>query len=64
MDYSGLHRTDEELKAFFEEALFVGEPGSEYGATDQFYRYSIAVPPSMLRKSMEVLRRAVEKAMF
>ena len=47
------------LAAFLnEEALFCGDCGTEYYADGQFYRYSIAVPPQEVERSMERLKQA------
>lgn len=59
VDYSALGMSDEELSRFLiDEALFVGDEGTEYGATDQFVRYNLAVPPKQLDRSLEYVRRA------
>lgn len=57
VDYSGMGLSDQELAEFLEKkALFFGDPGSEYGANDQYYRYNLAVPMECLRQSMEYLK--------
>lgn len=62
VDYRGLGLEEKELSAFLnEEALFFGDPGSEYGASDEFYRYNLAVPPRELMNSMERLKEAAAK---
>ena len=61
VDYSDMGLFDQDLAVFLEqEALFVGDPGSEYGATDQFYRYNLAVPMECIKKSMEYLERSIK----
>ena len=61
VDYTDIGLDQEQLKALFERALFFGDPGSDYGVNDLFYRYSIAVPPSMLEKSMKVLMEEMRR---
>jgi len=62
IDYTGLGMSDEQLETFLnDEALFYGDAGTEYGATKQFYRYSVAVPTKDLKKSMEYLIAATQK---
>ena len=53
VDYSGTGMTAEALSAELERRMFFGDPGSDYFSDDMFYRYSIAVPPTMLKKSMD-----------
>ncbi len=62
VDYSGLLMSDEQLSDFLrEKALLFGDDGEEYGASKQFYRYSIAVPKRELEKSMQYLKDAAAK---
>ncbi len=60
VDYSGLGLDDRELAGFLERLLFAGDPGSEYGASDQFYRYSIAVPPWAIKKSLAYMEEVLQ----
>lgn len=62
IDFSGLGLDDKALAAFLERTLFIGDPGSEYGASDQFYRYSIAVPTQELGKSLDYMERELRAA--
>ncbi len=62
IDYSGLGFPDGELAALLERTLFLGDPGSEYGVSDQFYRYSIAVPTWALEKSLDYLEKSLKEA--
>ena len=62
VDYSGLGLSDAALAALLEKALFIGDPGSEYGASNQFYRYSIAVPTWALEKSLDYLETTLKEA--
>ena len=55
VDFTGTRLSEQALAKRLNEAMLLGDPGSEYFADDLFYRYSIAVPPSMLRKSMKHL---------
>jgi cystathionine beta-lyase len=57
VDYSGTGITQEDLSAELEQRMFFGDPGSEYFANDMFYRYSIAVPPALLKKSMDWINK-------
>ncbi len=58
-DFGGLGLPPEELDVFLhEEAMLYGGKGSEFGAGDQFRRYSLAVPPTELEKSIHLLRKA------
>lgn len=64
-DFSGLGLEDAELDRFLnEEALLFGGKGGEFGAEDGFRRYSIAVPPSELTKSLELFRCAAIRRGF
>ena len=58
VDYTGTQLSEQALAKRLEEVMLFGDPGSEYFADDLFYRYSIAVPPFMLRKSMKHLQQA------
>lgn len=65
IDYENLGLDDEKLEVFLhKEAMFFGDNGEDYGAGRQFYRYSIAVPPEELEKSMKYLERASRKYGF
>ena len=55
VDFTRTRLSEQALAKRLNEAMLLGDPGSEYFADDLFYRYSIAVPPSMLRKSMKHL---------
>ncbi|MCI8505161.1 MAG: aminotransferase class I/II-fold pyridoxal phosphate-dependent enzyme [Lachnospiraceae bacterium] len=57
IDYSGLGLGDRALAGFLERLLFAGDAGSEYGASDQFYRYSIAVPTWAVEKSLAYMEK-------
>lgn len=59
VDYTDTGLSRKALAERLDRGLFFGDPGSEYFADDMFYRYSIAVPPSMLRKSMDYLYQAL-----
>lgn len=60
VDYSKTDMTPDELSDLFEKALFIGDPGEEYCAGPFCYRYSIAVPPQTLRRSMAYLEQIVK----
>ena len=62
IDYSGMGLDDRDLAVFLERMLFIGDPGSEYGASNQFYRYSIAVPARDLHKSLEYMEEELRIA--
>lgn len=62
IDFGGLGLDDRALASFLERTLFIGDPGSEYGASDQFYRYSIAVPTRDLCKSLEYMEKELRAA--
>lgn len=62
VDYNDTKLTPQTLAAQLDKAMLLGDPGSEYFADDMFYRYSIAVPPFMLQKSMEKLRQTLGKS--
>lgn len=59
VDYSGLELEDTALANLLDRAQFTGDPGTEYGASDQFYRYSIAAPTWSVRKSLERMETAL-----
>jgi len=61
VDYSRTGLSAAELETLFREALFQGDPGEEYGAEGLFYRYSIAVPPTALERSMTLLKETVQR---
>ena len=58
VDYSALGLTDDELARFLNFACFIGDNGEEYGASNQFYRYSIAVPLDAIKKSIKRIELA------
>lgn len=61
VDYHGTGLSAEALAQLLEEALFVGDPGEEYQSDAYFYRYSLAVPPQLLARSLAHLERVVQK---
>lgn len=61
VDYRGTGLTIEVLKDLLNKALFVGDSGEEYREDSFCYRYSIAVPPQTLEKSMAYLEQIVQQ---
>ena len=61
VDYTGLGMSDGELAGMLEKGLFMGDPGSEYGASDQFYRYSIAAPGWAIEKTFDYLEASLRE---
>ncbi len=61
VDYRGLGLEDAALKNLLDKTLFSGDPGSEYGVSDQFCRYSIAAPTWAIQKSMNVLEKVLKE---
>ena len=53
-DYTGLGLDDDTLsRKLSEEVLFLGDDGSDYDVSRQFYRYNLAVPPKCLENSFD-----------
>lgn len=61
VDYSGLGLSGGALAHLLDRALFTGDPGPEYGAPDQFYRYSIAAPTWAVRRSFDYMERVLKE---
>ncbi len=60
VDYSSLGLSDEELENLLhKEALFLGDPGSDYLTSSQYYRYCITMPLHEMEKCFEKLEEAV-----
>ena len=56
VDYRPLGLSDDALShALQEEGLFLGDDGSDYGVSRQFYRYNLAVPRACITESMAYL---------
>lgn len=55
VDYTGTGLGEDALADRLKQGMLYGDPGSEYYSSDLFYRYSIALPPAMLKKSMDHL---------
>lgn len=62
VDYTDTGLTPQSLAERLEMGMLYGDPGSEYYSNDMFYRYSIAVPSKMLRRSMDYLNQALHAA--
>ena len=60
MDYSDCGMTEEKLKSTFQKIRFLGDPGSEYGASDMFWRYSVAMPAAQIQRTMDWLRSQMQ----
>ena len=52
--------TEEKLKSTFQKIRFLGDPGSEYGASDMFWRYSVAMPAAQIQRTMDWLRSQMQ----
>ena len=55
VDYRGTGMDAATLAQKLDAALFVGDPGEEYHADAFCYRYSLAMPPQMLKKALNYL---------
>lgn len=57
VDYSPLGLDADTLShRLSDDALFLGDDGSDYGVSRQYYRYNLAVPPACLEKSFDYLK--------
>ncbi|MCF0134855.1 MAG: aminotransferase class I/II-fold pyridoxal phosphate-dependent enzyme [Lachnospiraceae bacterium] len=55
-DGTGIAASPEATRDYLEQQLlFVGDPGSEYGSSDAFMRYNLAMPAYLIKRSIEYM---------